>query len=96
MLYGAIKHCIFSESLVNCQNAMGDTPLHLAAYRGHYEICRRLLQAGASANLVNHKNKTAIDEADNVKHHKIVKLLKEGKRLHFYTFLIRVVFDSGS
>ena len=33
---------------VNVQNKLGDTPLHLAAYRGHPEIITLLLEAGMS------------------------------------------------
>lgn len=38
---------------VNCANELGESPLHVAAWRGHLAVVRALLQDGAEVNLVD-------------------------------------------
>lgn len=46
---------------INVQNKLMDTPLHLAAWKGHSNIVKVLLEAGADPNLLNTENKTPYD-----------------------------------
>lgn len=52
---------------LNCQDMMGNTPLHCAAYRGHKVIAVTLLQHGADTTIRNSNGQTALDIAANKK-----------------------------
>ncbi|XP_068736521.1 oxysterol-binding protein-related protein 1-like [Montipora capricornis] len=52
---------------INCQDMLGNTPLHCAAYRGHKVIAVTLLQHGADTTLRNANGQTALDLASNKK-----------------------------
>eukprot|EP00011_Vannellida_sp_DIVA3-517-6-12_P006198 CAMPEP_0114611922 /NCGR_PEP_ID=MMETSP0168-20121206/4362_1 /TAXON_ID=95228 ORGANISM="Vannella sp., Strain DIVA3 517/6/12" /NCGR_SAMPLE_ID=MMETSP0168 /ASSEMBLY_ACC=CAM_ASM_000044 /LENGTH=231 /DNA_ID=CAMNT_0001822903 /DNA_START=49 /DNA_END=744 /DNA_ORIENTATION=+ len=58
--YGnGLRECIG----LNAQNALGDTPLHRAAWGGHGGCCRLLLTAGADTEVRNRAGKRPCDIA---------------------------------
>ncbi|XP_033121261.1 putative ankyrin repeat protein RF_0381 [Anneissia japonica] len=67
---------------INCQNtdrpscdyARGNSLLHDAASKGHYELCEILLKSGASVNLQNTDGFTALHKAKSLR---ICKLLSK-------------------
>ncbi|XP_078384426.1 oxysterol-binding protein-related protein 1-like [Oculina patagonica] len=52
---------------INCQDMVGNTPLHCAAYRGHKVIAVTLLQHGADTTIKNNSGQIALDLAYNKK-----------------------------
>ena len=58
----------FSGGNVNAQNQRGDTPLHLAAYRGFRDIVIILTQSGADPLVKNGQSKTPLQEAQSQQH----------------------------
>lgn len=63
---------------VNAQGgAMRATPLHMAARRGHVEIARSLLDAGAAANARDRKGDTPLQRAKNCRKNEVSQLLLE-------------------
>ena len=60
------------------RNAKGDTPLCLAAAKGHEKVCRVLLEGGATAEFANKYGDTAMDLAEEKRHTKIIKMIHEG------------------
>ncbi|KAM9468333.1 diacylglycerol kinase iota isoform 2-T2 [Clarias gariepinus] len=54
----------------------GDTALHKAAYHGHYEVCRLLMEAGASPNKMNFVGKTPKDCAQEAGDSDLVSYLR--------------------
>jgi ankyrin repeat protein len=54
-----------------------DTPLNLAAYKGHAEVARLLLDSGADATLANDNMSTPLHSAAQSGHLDLVKLLLE-------------------
>lgn len=48
---------------VNISNRLGNTPLHVAAIKGHEEIARLLLEKGADTNIKNHSGNTPLQAA---------------------------------
>lgn len=69
---------------VNPQTSSGDSPCHLAAYRGFAEVVQILVEAGADVNLHNNKRHTPIDEASNAGHYTIAKYLSAVSELGWY------------
>ena len=56
--------CFFcSGAKVNAQNNNGDTPLHLASFRGHKEACLSLVRQGADHTILNNDGKSSHQEA---------------------------------
>jgi hypothetical protein len=53
-----------SSSLVNHQNASGNTPLHWAALNGHLPCVKALVAAGADASITNEAGHDAVYEAE--------------------------------
>eukprot|EP00184_Porphyridium_aerugineum_P002671 CAMPEP_0184695846 /NCGR_PEP_ID=MMETSP0313-20130426/3348_1 /TAXON_ID=2792 /ORGANISM="Porphyridium aerugineum, Strain SAG 1380-2" /LENGTH=1119 /DNA_ID=CAMNT_0027154373 /DNA_START=331 /DNA_END=3690 /DNA_ORIENTATION=- len=51
------------------------TPLHLAAAEGHLELCRFLLEKGATPDVVDRYGSTAVDEARKNDYESVVELL---------------------
>ncbi len=64
---------------MNAVNSSGDTALHLAAYRGHREVCMVLKGHEADLSIVNRKGKTPHREAVAGEHMEIAALLAEKK-----------------
>ena len=52
------------------------TPLHFAAYEGHLEICRLLIENIDNKNPANHDGETPFDFAKEVKNTEIMDLFK--------------------
>ncbi|KAK9764798.1 ankyrin repeat-containing protein [Basidiobolus ranarum] len=63
------------QQLVNAQNEGGNTPLHWAALNGHMEIVELLVKAGADPELKNQANRSAMFEAQQNNHEKIIDFL---------------------
>lgn len=66
------------EDVVNAKNRDDDewTPLHYAAYKGHYEVVEYLLDKGADFNATDEvMNWTPFDVANDAGHEAIAKLL---------------------
>ena len=62
---------------MNRRDVNGDTALHLAASRGHIEVARALLQAGANARKSNNNGQTPLHLATMKGHLEIVRALLE-------------------
>lgn len=60
----AIQLILKAGSDVNAKNDKGETPLMLAAFYGQNEIVEQLLRAGARANALDLKNRSALYHAD--------------------------------
>lgn len=52
---------------LNCQDIMGNTPLHCAAYRGHKEVAVWLLQHGADTSIKNSNGQMAFELTKDIK-----------------------------
>lgn len=64
----------------NMTNQKGDTLLMLAAYHGHADTVRMLLQKGADANVLNDRGQSPLAGAVFKAHDDVVKVLfEEGK-----------------
>jgi ankyrin repeat protein len=63
-----------SDADVGARTVNDDTPLHLAALRGHEETAKLLLRKGADCSAVNRQNQTPAQEAFN---HKFMNLYME-------------------
>uniref|UniRef100_A0A671YTQ6 Oxysterol-binding protein n=1 Tax=Sparus aurata TaxID=8175 RepID=A0A671YTQ6_SPAAU len=50
---------------IHCRDSVGNTPLHCAAYRGQRQCIIKLLKCGASPNIKNCNEQTALDLARN-------------------------------
>ena len=61
---------------IAAKKTSGDTPLHLAACRGHEAVCRVLLDHGASTQSKNQQDRTPTMEAEIQTHYHIVRLLR--------------------
>jgi ankyrin repeat protein len=61
------------------KNVLGDTPLHVAAARGHLEVVKLLLSCGADPQLHNKDQQTPTDLAMNSA---IVNLLQMSSSAH--------------
>lgn len=61
---------------MDIQNVRGDTPLHLAGYRGYADIVNILLEARANPSLLNEKKKTAEQEARGQGHIRVANILQ--------------------
>ncbi|XP_032421576.1 oxysterol-binding protein-related protein 1-like isoform X1 [Xiphophorus hellerii] len=46
---------------IHCRDSVGNTPLHCAAYRGQKHCIIKLLKSGASSNIRNSNNQSALD-----------------------------------
>jgi hypothetical protein len=52
-----------ADADVNCVNAFGSRPLHLAVARGHEPLARLLLDAGANPSIADDRGSTPMDKA---------------------------------
>jgi ankyrin repeat protein len=66
---------------LNAQNDNGKSPLHLAAFWGHYDVIKLLVEAGASLDLKTEKGRTGLDISALYGHQQIAEYLskKSGK-----------------
>ena len=55
------------------------TPLHLAAWKGHWTCCSRLLEAGASAAAKDRRGRTPADWAERTEQQDLAKMLRENE-----------------
>ncbi|XP_075535954.1 osteoclast-stimulating factor 1-like [Dermacentor variabilis] len=67
---------------VDVQNKLGDTPLHSSAWKGHSDIVRMLLVAGANKNVKNKEGRTPLELASDPE---TVALLKSSQRTSIST-----------
>jgi hypothetical protein len=75
---GALELLLAQRKLdVNAPNAMGFTPLHLAAYMGHPEIVEMLLAAGAHPLLKDERWRTPASWAERRGHLALASRLRE-------------------
>ena len=64
-------------------DTFGDTALHWAAFCGHYESVKVLMQNGALATVTNHDGKTPLEAAMEEDKHEIVQYLKNVEKNKF-------------
>jgi len=64
-----------SPSEINYTDKDGNTPLHIAATNGYYEICELLIEKGADIEAVNSSDYTPLCNAINYKNVEIAELL---------------------
>jgi len=57
--------------------ALGDTPLHAAAFWGRYEIAKELIARGAKVNATSQKNWTPLHDAAYTNKVEVARLLLE-------------------
>ena len=62
---------------LNMSDRSGQTCLHLAAYYGHEEMCRVLIEGGANITQGDKRNRTALHLAVYQRHQTIISLLTE-------------------
>ncbi|KAK4533128.1 hypothetical protein CCYA_CCYA15G3985 [Cyanidiococcus yangmingshanensis] len=67
---------------VNCRTAIGWTPLFIAAWNGHEEVCQLLLAAGADPRARDNNEWTPIMAAVTRNHIAVVRLLIEVAHVH--------------
>ena len=60
---------------INAQTTYGDTPVHLAAYRGHYKVVKTLVEAGCDLDIRNSKGRTALDDATMARRDRVARYL---------------------
>lgn len=60
--------------LFGLQNKIGDTALHAAAWKGHFECVRILLEHGASTTIHNNERKRPIDLANDPETRALIEL----------------------
>lgn len=69
---------------VNQQTKSGDTPCHLAAYRGYSLIVQLLVEGGASLRVVNNKCRTPLEDAQSRGHTEIVRYISAVNKIRKY------------
>lgn len=60
---------------LNYRNTNGDTPLHIAALRGHLDCVKVLLTKGADPCIANSSGKTSAQEAEKNQHYDLVEYI---------------------
>lgn len=72
-----IKYGNVEEMIVQIykKNERGETALHVAARRGEYKQCKKLLQDGAMINAKDYAGWTPLHEACSRANFKVAKLL---------------------
>jgi ankyrin repeat protein len=66
----------FSAKDINQQDQEGLTPLHWAVDRGHLDLVKYLISAGAAVNACDHDGQTPLCYAVLCEHTEIEKVLK--------------------
>jgi len=72
-----IKLLVDNGAKVNAKNETGGTPLHLAAFWGHFPVVKYLVKEGAKFDVQNNKGKTAMEVAASYGHGDIAEWLAE-------------------
>jgi ankyrin repeat protein len=62
---------------LNNQNNSGSTPLHLAAFWGHFSVVKLLVEEGAKLDIKNEKGRTALDVSALYGHKQIAEYLSQ-------------------
>lgn len=84
----AVQVQLKSKAAVNVQDSDGTTPLILAVQKGHFKICRLLLENGADPELPDYSGKKAQDYAVEKKYQHLVNLLTEYIKPHLEVELL--------
>jgi len=69
------------KQLLNAKTPNGNTPLHLAAWKGHAKACEALLKAGANPLVVNKNGGNVLHRAAIKGHHDVIQLFALHKQL---------------
>eukprot|EP00435_Cladocopium_sp_Y103_P041722 s331_g11.t1 len=77
--YVEIVKLLLEWKASNVKDNNGQTPLNLAAGKGHTEICSILVAADVDVNVTGHNGSTPLHDAALGGHADVVKLLLEGK-----------------
>ena len=77
---------------LNYRNTNGDSPLHIAALRGHLDCVKTLLSKGANPCITNSNEKTAAQEAEKNQHYQIVEYINSYIKDHPSKKYIRGLF----
>lgn len=80
---------------INQQTKSGDTPCHLAAYRGFSILVQMLAENGASLRMVNNKYRTPLEDAQNQGHTSIVRYLSAVSQIRKYLYLVASNGEGG-
>ena len=73
-----IKVLLDNGLKVNCQNDLGETPLHIAISKNDIELIQLLIKYEPNTNLVTHKDGlTAMNYAEISGNKKIIKIIEE-------------------
>ena len=80
---------------INQQTKSGDTPCHLAAYRGFPILVQMLAENGASLRMVNNKYRTPLEDAQNQGHTSIVRYLSAVSQIRKYLYLVASNGEGG-
>lgn len=88
-----IKHRIENGNDINGKTDEGDTPLHIAAYSGQYNLIKNFLQSGAEVSVFNNRRHSPLHAAISSKNEKMVSVLIDGSYLAaYYGDIIPVLF----
>ena len=80
---------------INQQTKSGDTPCHLAAYRGFPILVQMLAENGASLRMVNNKYRTPLEDAQNQGHTSIVRYLSAVSQIRKYLYSVASNGEGG-
>ncbi len=73
-----VEFLLAKGAKVNATDKENTTPLHIAAYMGNEDAVWALVEDGhAKINIINSEDMTAIDEADEEDHERIIKIMKK-------------------
>lgn len=78
----AVQRHIERNKDIDARDSRGRTPLFLAASKGHFEICRLLLEAGADPCAADNAGNSAVAVALSAGHLRVATLLKERSRCY--------------
>jgi len=70
-------HFLANRYALNVKDQKGQTALMAAAYRGHTDCMKVLLDKGANVNIIDKAGKTALMYAREKNHTEIIEVLKQ-------------------
>lgn len=76
---------------VNINNAEGETPLHLAAFKGHQRVVKFLVENGAEIDVKDNDGLRPIDMAKENGHEYVCYYLENYQKKHAPSFLVSTV-----